>query len=221
MLSSSRRMLLPLSRAVHTTRPVCLGPRLFLTTRQLLEAKPAAAKPDVSDPGAPPQVPKKVASASDGPDTTFPNGVAGASSAEIAEGRVAAIAEQILTLNLVEINALGRIMRQRLGLPADFSPTVAVGGGGGGGAAGAAAEEPVAEAAPVKSIGDVQLVSFPSDKKISLVKEARSLQPSLGLKEAKELIESAPCILKDGLPIAEAEKLKAKLEEMGAKVNIL
>ena len=85
----------------------------------------------------------------------------------------------------------------------------APGGGAGGGAAEAAAE---------KTEFDVVLDAF-GDNKIGVIKVVRAAT-GLGLKEAKDLVESAPAKVKEGISKADAEKLKKELEESGAKVSI-
>ena len=85
----------------------------------------------------------------------------------------------------------------------------APGGGAGGGAAEAAAE---------KTEFDVVLDSF-GDNKIGVIKVVRAAT-GLGLKEAKDLVESAPAKVKEGISKADAEKLKKELEDSGAKVSI-
>ena len=98
-------------------------------------------------------------------------------------------------------------------------------GGGGGGApaaAGAAAveEAPVEEAAPVeKTHYDVELSAFDAATKIKLIKEVRAVL-GLGLKEAKETVESSPTWIQKELVKEEAESLKAKLEALGATVRL-
>jgi large subunit ribosomal protein L7/L12 len=78
-------------------------------------------------------------------------------------------------------------------------------------------------AAPVaeKTAFDVKLVSFDASVKIKIIKEVRALVPGLGLKEAKELVEGAPVALQKGVNKEEAEKIKAKLEELGAVMEIV
>lgn len=68
-----------------------------------------------------------------------------------------------------------------------------------------------------KTTFDVVLENVPADKKIPILKVVRSIT-GLGLKEAKDLVESAPKILKEGIPKAESEEIKKQLEEVGAKV---
>ncbi|MGH7209188.1 MAG: 50S ribosomal protein L7/L12, partial [Nitrospiraceae bacterium] len=66
---------------------------------------------------------------------------------------------------------------------------------------------------------DVMLVSFPADKKIQVIKVVRELT-SLGLKEAKDLVEGAPKPVKTGVSKEESETMKKKLEDSGAKVEV-
>ena len=65
----------------------------------------------------------------------------------------------------------------------------------------------------------VSLVSFPADKKINIIKAVREVT-SLGLKEAKDLVEAVPKVLKEGVPKEEAETIRKKFDEVGAKVEI-
>jgi len=85
--------------------------------------------------------------------------------------------------------------------------------GGAGGAGGAA------EAAAEKTEFDVVLESFPTEAKIGIIKVVRAAT-GLGLKEAKDLVESAPAKVKEGISKADAEKLKKELEEAKAKVAV-
>jgi large subunit ribosomal protein L7/L12 len=83
-------------------------------------------------------------------------------------------------------------------------------------AAGPAAAAPVVEA---QTEFNVVLASFAADKKIGIIKVVRELT-GLGLKEAKDVVEGAPKALKEGVSKAEAEEMKKKLEEAGAKVEL-
>ena len=86
----------------------------------------------------------------------------------------------------------------------------------------AAAAAPTGPAAPVaeeKTEFSVVLKGF-GDKKINVIKAVRTLNPSLGLKEAKDLVESAPANIKDGISKAEAEEMKKILVEAGAEVEV-
>ncbi len=94
-----------------------------------------------------------------------------------------------------------------------FNVTVAaapVGGGAGGGAAAPAVEEKTEFSVILKAGGA---------KKIQVIKVVREIT-SLGLKEAKDLVDSAPSVLKEGISKAEAEEIKKKLEEQGAEVEL-
>lgn len=64
------------------------------------------------------------------------------------------------------------------------------------------------------------ILAAAGDKKIEVIKEVRAIVPGLGLKEAKDLVESAPKPLKEGVTKDEAEKIKAQLEKAGAKVEL-
>ncbi|MEW6681274.1 MAG: 50S ribosomal protein L7/L12 [bacterium] len=79
-------------------------------------------------------------------------------------------------------------------------------------------QAPAAEQKEEKTTFDVFLASF-GDNKIQVIKEVRTILP-LGLKEAKELVESAPCELKKGASKEEVEEIKKKLEAVGAKLEI-
>jgi ribosomal protein L7/L12 len=80
-------------------------------------------------------------------------------------------------------------------------------------------EEQSTAAVPEKTAFDMKLVAFEAASKIKIIKEVRAVT-GLGLKEAKELVESAPKILQKGLKKEAAEELKKKLEELGATIEI-
>ena len=84
-----------------------------------------------------------------------------------------------------------------------------------GAAAGGGAEE----AAEEKTAFDVVLSAI-GDKKIQVIRVVREVVPGLGLKEAKDLVESAPAVVKEGVTKDEAEQIKVKLEETGASVEV-
>jgi large subunit ribosomal protein L7/L12 len=86
-------------------------------------------------------------------------------------------------------------------------------------AAAAAPTGPVAPAAEEKTEFSVVLKGF-GDKKINVIKAVRTLNPSLGLKEAKDLVEGAPANIKDGISKAEAEEMAKTLREAGAEIEI-
>ena len=86
---------------------------------------------------------------------------------------------------------------------------------GGGGGAGKVEEKKAAE----KTVFDVKLEGFDAAAKIKVIKEVRSFT-DLGLKEAKDLVEKAPAVLKKGVTKEEAEAIMAKMKEVGAKVSM-
>ena len=113
-------------------------------------------------------------------------------------------------MSVLELSDLVKALEERFGVSA-AAPVAVAAAGVPGAAAGGAAEED-------KSVFDVILAEIGSNK-IQVIKEIRTLT-SLGLKEAKELVESAPKEVKEGLPKEEAEKIKKQLEETGAKVEL-
>lgn len=118
-----------------------------------------------------------------------------------------AFAEQLVNLTVKEVNELAEILKTEYGIePAAAAVAVAAGP--------AAAAEAVEE----KTSFDVILKSAGA-KKLNVVKLVKELT-GLGLKEAKELVDGAPGTLKEGLPKADAEALKAQLEEAGAEVEL-
>ena len=119
------------------------------------------------------------------------------------------IVEDLSALTVLEAAELAKLLEDKWGVSAAAPVAVAAAAGDAGGAA--AAEE--------KDEVDVVLTSA-GDKKINVIKLVREVQPSLGLKEAKELVEAAPKAVKEGAPKAEAEELKKKFEEAGATVEL-
>ena len=117
--------------------------------------------------------------------------------------------EQIKGMTVMELNELVKALETEFGVSAAAAAMpVAMAGGG------AAAAEPVEE----KTEFDVILDSA-GEKKINVIKVVREVT-SLGLKEAKDLVESAPAKVKEGVSKQEAEEIKKKFEEAGAKVKI-
>lgn len=124
------------------------------------------------------------------------------------------IIEQLKTITLLEAAELVAQIEQTFGVDAS-APTggmmvAAMPGGAGGGAA---------EAAEEKTEFDVIIEDVPSAKRITVIKVVRNLT-SLGLKEAKGLIESTPKAVREGVSKEEAEDAKKQLEEAGATVSI-
>ena len=123
----------------------------------------------------------------------------------MASEKVLKIVEDVKELSVLELNDLVKALEEEFGVSA--AAMVAAGPAAG---AAAAAEE--------KTEFDVILASF-GDSKMGVIKVVKDVC-GLGLKEAKELVEAAPKALKEGVSKAEAEEIKAKLEEAGAKIEI-
>ncbi len=123
----------------------------------------------------------------------------------MASEKITAILDEIKSLTILEVADLVKALEEEFGVSA---APVAV--------AGAAA--PAAAAAEEKTEFDVELKSFGA-KKLDVIKVVRELT-GLGLKEAKELVESAPKVVKEGASKEDAEKIKASLEAAGAEVEI-
>ena len=111
------------------------------------------------------------------------------------------------TANMLEISELISDIEEKFGVTAAAPVAVA---GGAAPAGDAAAEE--------KSDFDIELTGV-GDKKINVIKVIRTIT-SLGLKEAKELVDGAPTVVKEGAPKEEAEDIKKQLEEAGASVTL-
>lgn len=121
---------------------------------------------------------------------------------------IAKLGEELLGLTILEAKELNDFLEER-GIKA--AAAVAVAGPAGGGDAAAPAEE--------KTEFDVILTDAGA-KKINVIKVVREVVSGLGLKEAKELVEGAPKPIKEGVAKDEAEEIKKKFEEAGAKVEL-
>jgi len=122
------------------------------------------------------------------------------------------VIDYIKGISVMELSQLVKALESELGVSAAAAMPMAMpGAAAGGGAAAAPAEE--------KTEFNVNLVEVGADK-IKVIKVVREVT-SLGLKEAKDLVESAPKPLKEGVNKDEAESIKKKFEEVGAKVSIV
>ena len=117
------------------------------------------------------------------------------------------IVDELSTLTVLEAADLAKMLEEKWGVSAAAAVAVAAGPAAG---AAAAAEEKTEFAVVLAAAGD---------KKIEVIKEVRAIT-SLGLKEAKDLVEGAPQKIKEGISKADAEAIKKKFEEAGAKVEI-
>jgi large subunit ribosomal protein L7/L12 len=120
------------------------------------------------------------------------------------------VIDYLSNLPVIEIANLVKELETKWGVSA-AAPVAAAGP--------AAAAAAPAAAADVQTEFTVVLKGF-GDKKINVIKAVRTLNPSLGLKEAKDLVEGAPANIKDGISKAEAEEMKKVLVEAGAEVDI-
>lgn len=125
----------------------------------------------------------------------------------MASEKITKIIDEVKELSVLELNELVKALEEEFGVSA---AAVAAAPAAGGAAGAAAAEE--------KTEFDVVLTSF-GDAKMAVIKAVKDAC-GLGLKEAKELVEAAPKAIKEGVAKAEAEELKAKLEEAGAKIEL-
>ena len=114
--------------------------------------------------------------------------------------------DAIKELSVLELNELVKACEEEFGVSAAAGVVVAAAGADG------------AAAADEKDEFDVELVSAGASK-VKVIKAVREIT-GLGLKEAKELVDNAPKVLKEAVSKAEAEEIKAKLEEQGAEVNL-
>ncbi len=120
--------------------------------------------------------------------------------------KIAALIEEIKALTVIELSELVKAIEEEFGVSA-AAPVAVVGGAA-----------PAAAAAEEKSDFDVELTDAGAEK-IKVIKVVREIT-GLGLKEAKEAVDGAPKILKEGVGKEDAEAIKAKLEEVGAKVTL-
>ena len=120
------------------------------------------------------------------------------------------IVEDLSSLTVLEAAELAKLLEEKWGVSA-AAPVAVAAAGGGGGAAAPAAEAQTEFTVVLKDAGD---------KKINVIKVVREIVPSLGLKEAKDLVEAAPKAVKEGVSKEEAETIKKKLEGAGAKVEV-
>ena len=120
---------------------------------------------------------------------------------------LAKLVDELSALTVMEAADLSKMLEEKWGVSAAAAVAVAAGGAAGGAAA---AEE--------KDEFDVVLAEAGANK-INVIKEVRAIT-GLGLKEAKDLVDGAPKTIKEGVAKAEAEEMKKKLEEAGAKIEL-
>jgi large subunit ribosomal protein L7/L12 len=120
------------------------------------------------------------------------------------------IVSQLSKLSVMEVVELKNALEKEWGVTA-AAPVAMVAAGAAAGAAAAPVEE--------KTEFTVSLKEYPADKKVGVIKVIRELT-GLGLKEAKDLVEGVPSVVKEGVNKADSDGMKKKLEEAGAKVEI-
>jgi large subunit ribosomal protein L7/L12 len=120
------------------------------------------------------------------------------------------VIDYVKGISVIELSQLVKALEEELGVSAAAAMPMAVPGAAPGGGAAAPAEE--------KTEFDVTLVEVGASK-IKVIKAVRDVT-SLGLKEAKDLVESAPKVVKEAIPKDEAASIKKKFEEVGAKVEV-
>ncbi len=125
---------------------------------------------------------------------------------------ITSLGDQIAALTITKAVQLKDYLKEKYGIEPAAGGVVMAAGGGGGGAAAAPAEAKTEFTVVLDGVGD-------ATKKIAVIKVVRELT-NLGLKEAKELVEGAPKPVKENVPQAEADTIKKKLEDAGAKVTI-
>jgi large subunit ribosomal protein L7/L12 len=123
---------------------------------------------------------------------------------------LARLVDDLSALTVIEAAQLSKMLEEKWGVSAAAPVAVAALGGG--------AAAPAAETAAEKTEFDVILAAI-GEKKINVIKEVRAIT-SLGLKEAKDLVEAAPKPVKEGVNKEEAAKIKKQLEDAGATVEI-
>lgn len=122
---------------------------------------------------------------------------------------VKALAEQLVNLTVKEVSELASVLKDEYGIePAAAAPVMMAGGGGGD-----------APAAPVEKTSFDVILKAAGGAKLAVVKLVKDLT-GLGLKEAKDLVDSAPKAVKEGVSKDEAEGLRKQLEEAGAEVEV-
>ena len=120
------------------------------------------------------------------------------------------VVEYIKGISVLELSQLVKTLESELGVSAAAAVAVAAPGGAAGGGAAAPAEEKTDFTVTLTEVGT---------NKINVIKVVREIT-SLGLKEAKDLVEGAPKPIKEGIPKDEAAAIKKKFEEVGAKVEV-
>ena len=118
------------------------------------------------------------------------------------------IADDLSSLTVLEAAELAKILEEKWGVKAQAAAPAVV-----------QAAAPAAEAAQESTEFSITLEAVPADKKIAIIKVIRAIT-GLGLKEAKELVEGAPKVIKESAPKAEADEISKKVQDAGGKVTL-
>jgi len=132
------------------------------------------------------------------------------SDSPVVEGKMAEFIDWIEGISVLELSQLVKALEDRLGVSAAAPAAVAVAAGGGDDGGSGPAEEQTEFSVVLTEVGG---------QKIGVIKEVRAIT-GLGLKDSKELVESAPKAVKEGVSKEEAEEIKGKLEAAGATVEV-
>src|SRR4029078_13335635 len=124
---------------------------------------------------------------------------------------LAKLVDELSSLTVLEAAELSKMLEEKWGVTAAAPVAMAAAPAAGGGAAAAPAEE--------QTEFSVTLTEYPADKKVGVIKVVRELT-GLGLKEAKDLVEGVPALVKDAVAKADVDAMKKKLEDAGAKVVV-
>jgi large subunit ribosomal protein L7/L12 len=203
----------PLGR--NRRRPLLTTAASFHSTPALWEETTLADAPNVSRGSDEEVVP---AANTPEPERTDPNSIRYAFTpppplSEASKLKVKNIFGKFIWLDMIEVHLLNELVQEKMGMKRSE--------GGGSDGVSMAKSEASAEEVPVeKQLKDIKLVGYDPAAKIKVIKEVRAIG-GLGLKEAKELVESAPKIFQKGLKLDRAEELKAQLEAVGAQVEII
>lgn len=147
------------------------------------------------------------------------NSTEAAPAAAVVEPKIQAIVDSISTLTLVETSALIKALKTQLDIPDMAFPVGGVATGAAPAAADAEADAEPKEAAAEKTIFNIKLESFDAKTKAKVIKEVKGML-GLSLVDSKKFVESAPKVLKENVAKEDAEKIKATLEGLGAKVTL-
>eukprot|EP00980_Cylindrotheca_fusiformis_P006791 scaffold1419_cov90-Cylindrotheca_fusiformis.AAC.2 len=136
------------------------------------------------------------------------------------EEKVNDLFQQILYLDMIEVHLLTQVVNEQLGISWNETTTTELGFSSNNNVANGTAGSEQDEVVTTKVLKDLKLIGFDAKSKIKVIKEVRAIIAGLGLKEAKELVESAPKIIQKDLKPDKAQELKEQLEQVGAQIEI-